>query len=104
MMPKFLLKAPTAIKESVDPDRASAASSALDLTTTSSTIPTPDTEMTATRKILLHHPSLESILILVDSNIAVDRVEDHSHYSQEAVECLQEPTGSYSAKNTIFYC
>jgi hypothetical protein len=43
------------------------------------------------------------MLILVDSNGAVDRVEDHSHYSQEAVEYLQGPTGLYSAKITILY-
>jgi len=101
MMPKFLLKAK---KESVQPDRAGAVPPALDLTTTSSIIRTPDTEMTATRKILFHPSSLESMLILVDSNVTVDPVEEHSHYSQEAVERFQEPTGSYSAKITIFHC
>ena len=101
-MPKFLLKAPTVNKESVEPDFVGA-SPALNLTTTSATIRAPETEMTAIRKILFH-PSLEFMLILVDSNVAVDRVEDHPHYSQEAVEALQESTGLYSAKIMIFYC
>lgn len=104
MIPKFLLKAPTAHRESVDSDHLSAASPALNLTTTFATTRTPDTEMTATGKILFHPSSLESMLILIDSNVAVDQVEDHSHYSQEAVECLQGPIGSYSAKIMIFYC
>jgi hypothetical protein len=54
MMPKFLLKAPAANKKSVDPERLGADSPALNLTATFATIRTPDTEMTATRKILFH--------------------------------------------------
>lgn len=104
MIPKFLLKAPTANKESVNPDRLGAASLALNLTTTSATISTPDTGMTASRKILLHPSSLGSTSVPVDSNVAVDRIKDHLHCSQEAVQCLQGPAGLYSAKIMIFYC
>ena len=101
MMPKFLLKFPTANEETVNSVHLGAVSLALNLRTTSATIRTPDTELPDTRKILSHPSPLESMLILVDSNIVVDRVEEHSHYSRETVERLRAPTGSSSANITI---
>ena len=60
--------------------------------------------MTATRKILYYPSSLESMLILANSNNPVNRVEDHSPHHQEGVERLQGPAGLYSVKIMIFCC